>query len=277
MRGSAFFEGIRQIELEIGGHPGKLPVFYYDGRCMTALFAARYGALRALLPGSRYVPARLAPGVGVVSITCLEYRDCDIGPYNELAVGVLLNERPYRENLPGWALIASRRDRRMHAFIRHLPVTTDVALRGGVDFYNFPKFIAAIDFQDSGGLWQCRLAEGDEHILTLTGTRIATPRYEKVDLFCRLWMDGQPQTAQFRRNHLEVGTTARRGAARLELATRHPIALELDRLLVSRTPLQFEYVPRMEAILFGPEHLTLPLVQRGLRAADALQQREPAR
>ena len=94
MRGSAFFDDIRQIGLEIGGQPGKVPVFCYDGRCMTALFAARRSARRALMPGSCYVPARLAPGLGAVSITCLEYRDCDIGPYNELAVGVPLNEPP---------------------------------------------------------------------------------------------------------------------------------------------------------------------------------------
>lgn len=272
MRGSAFFEGVRQIDVEIGRHPGKVPVFYYDGGCMTALFAARLRALRKLMPDPRYVPARLAPGLGVVSVTCLEYRDCDVGPYNEVAIGVVLNEPPHRTNVPARALISGQLRRQQHVLIRHLPVTTDVALRGGIDFYNFPKFIAEIGFERTGEAWRCRLAEGHEHIFTLTGRRIPAPRHDKVDLFCRLWMDGQPQTGQFTRNQLEVGSTTRRGAARLELAHRHPIALELERLLVSQTPFWYEHVPRMEAILFGPEHLTLPLVQRGLRAADALHQ-----
>ena len=39
------------------------------------------------------------------------------------------------------------------------------------------------------------------------------------------------------------------------------LARELDRLLVSRRSLQYEYVPRFEAILHGPEHLTLPLLR----------------
>ena len=65
--------------------------------------------------------------------------------------------------------------------------------------------------------------------------------------------------------------TTRRTAAALELGARHRIALKLSRLLVSRTPLQYEYCPSFEAILFGAEHITLPLAQRGLNAIEALQ------
>lgn len=271
MRGSAFFEGVRQIDIEIGGVPSKTPTFYYDGASMMALFPARYAALRRLMPDPRYVPARLAPGLGAVAITCLEYRDTDIGPYNELAIAVPLNEPYFRANVPGRALVTAARRRQQPAFVLHLPVTTDIALRGGVDFYSFPKFLAAIDFTEIADRRTCRLAEGNAHILSLSGKRIAAPNSERVDLFCRLWMDGQPQAAQFKIHQLQTGSSVHRGAAVLELGDSHPIALELDRLLVSRTALRYEYTPRLEAILFGPEHLTLPLALRGLSAAEAAQ------
>jgi Acetoacetate decarboxylase (ADC) len=270
MRTSPFFEEVRQIDIEIGGQPGKTPTFYYDGASMTAVFPARYRRLRELMPDRRYVPARLAPGLGVLAITCFEYRDTDVGPYNELAIAIPLNEPYFRANLPARALIEAARTGQQHAHTLHLPVTTNVALRGGVDFYNFPKFIARIDHTQTDGEWRCRLAEGQEHILTLSGRRISAPRSQQAELFCHLWMDGQPQTAQFKINQLEVGSTWRRDAATLELGERHPVANELRQLIVSRKPLQYEYNPRLEAILFGPEHMTLPLVQRGLAAAQAL-------
>jgi hypothetical protein len=273
MRGSPFFEGVSQLDIEIGGQPGKTPTFYYDGRGMTAVFPARYRALRDLMPDPSYVPARLAPGLGVMAIACLEYLDTDVGPYNELLIGVPLNEPPFRANLPGRALAQATRRGKQPSFVWQLPVTTDVALRGGIDFYNFPKFIAAIDFSETTDAGRCRLAEGKEHILTLSGERIATPRRARVDHFLRLWMDGQPQAAHFRINQLAVGSTSRRTAAALELGERHPIARELDRLLVSRKPGHYESCPRFEAILFGPEHPTLPLMRRGLTAADALERR----
>ena len=57
MRGSPFFEHVRQIDIEIGGQPGKTPTFYYDGASMTAVFPASYRKLRELMPDRRYVRA----------------------------------------------------------------------------------------------------------------------------------------------------------------------------------------------------------------------------
>ena len=274
MRGSTFFAGVRQIDIELGGQPGKTPTFYYDGASMTAVFPARYSALREWMPDRTYVPARLAPGLGVVAITCLTYRDTDVGPYNEVMIGIPLNEPGDRVNLPGRALVAAALRGRQPAFVWQLPVTTDIALRGGVDFYNFPKFIAGIEFTETTDGWRCLMAEGREPILTLTGEQLRATNSKQVDNFLRLWMDGQPQSAHFRVNQRQVGSTARRSAATLELGEHHPIARELDRVLVSRKALQYEYCPSFEAILFGPEHLTLAVVQRGLDAVEALEHAE---
>lgn len=271
MRGSPFFEDVRQIDIEIGGKPGRLPTFYYDCSSMTAAFPARLRGLRELMPDPGYAPARLAPGLGAVVIECLEYRDSDIGSYSELALAVPLSEPGFLTNLPGRALMAAARRGRQHAFIHELPVTTEVAMRGGVDFFNFPKFLAEIDFSEEPEMRRCLLAEGREHILTLSGEHIPSDRSVRSELFGHLWMDGEPQSARFAKNQLEVGTTWRRGAATLELGSRHPIARELERLLVSRKPIRYEYCPRFEAILFGPQRMSPQLVRKVQEAAEALE------
>jgi len=135
-------------------------------------------------------------------------------------------------------------------------------LRGCVAFYGFPVFIAEVDFSETDEQSRCRLAEGKEHILTLSGKRIPTPGSQRMDVFDHLWMYGQPQSAQGKLNQLQYGASSRRDASVLELGERHPVALELRRLLVSRKPLQYEYVPRFEGILFGAEHQTPLLAQR---------------
>ncbi len=268
MRGSPFFEGIAQIDIEMGGEPGRLPIFYYDGAAMTAVFPARYGALRRLMPDPRFVPVRLGPGLGAVAISALEYRDTDIGPYNELMVAVLLNA-PGRLNFPGRALADSIfRPEQSHAFILHLPVTSAVALAAGVDYYNFPKFLANIEFTEDNGIRSCSLAEGEEHILTVSGTSIATRYSARSSLFAHLFMDGQPQQAQVKMHEAEKGICRRPGAAQLSWGERHPVALELERLLVIPRSIHYELTPRMECILFGPEHLTIGLIARSLRAVE---------
>jgi hypothetical protein len=275
MRGSPFFDGIAQLDLEIAGRPARTPAFYYDMGIMTALFPARHRELRKLMPDRRFVPALLAPGIGLIAVSCIEYRDTDVGPYNEVAVAVPLNVPWFRPNLPGRALIDSTRRQQFHAYVLHLPVTTEIALRGGVDFYNLPKFLAEIEFEDDGPRRRCLLAEGKEPILSLSGERLPT-KAEATELQYSFhsWMDRQPQRADCRLNQLEAAHSLRRTAAQLVLTDRHPIAQELKRLLVSHRPLLYEYAPRLELILFGPEHLTLPLVGRGLAAVAEARKQE---
>jgi hypothetical protein len=262
MRGSPFFEGVPQMEARLGEQVVKLPIFYYDGIATGAFFPAKLGALRRLMPDPRISPARLAPGLGAVGIMCFEYRDTDIGPYNELAISVALNEPWFLPNLPGRAMLAGIRRRQLHGWVHHLPVTTEIARVGGVELYNYPKFIGGIEFEQTDGQRVCRLTEGKEHILTLPVERIATPRSEQFQLFSHLWMDRQPQSSEFKINAIQMGNSVRPGAAPLELGDNHPIARELADLLVSRHPILYQYAPRFEGILYGPEHLTLPLIDR---------------
>jgi hypothetical protein len=262
MRGSPFFDGVAQSEVTIAGQPTAVPIFYYDGTSTTAVFAARLGALRRLMPDPRFRPARLAPGLGALAVTCFEYRDTDIGAYNELAISIVLNEPWFRPNLPLRAMISGARTGQLHAWVHHLPVTTEIARAGGVDFYNYPKFIAGIDFEEHGRDRVCRLSEGVEHILTLTGERIATPRSEQVQMFSHLWMDRQPQRSEFKINALETGVSMRPGVASLTLGDRHPIARELAGLIAWPRPIQYQYTKRFEAILYGPEQLSPALLGR---------------
>ncbi len=267
-RQSAFFEGVAQVDATLVGQSAKVPIFYYDGTAQTAVFPARLGALRKLLPDPRFVPARLAPGLGAVAVTCFEYRDTDIDPYNELAISIVLSESPFASNLPGRALLAGLRNKQLHAWVHHLPVTTEIARAGGVELYNYPKFVGSIDFAEDGSRRTCRLGEGDEHILTLDGPLIDTPRSGQIQLFSHLWMDRQPQESEFKLNVLAGGRSLRTGAARLELGKRHPIARELASVLVSRRSIYYELMAPFEGILYGPEHLSLPLIHRAMALVE---------
>jgi hypothetical protein len=268
-RQSGFFEGVPQVDATLAGESAKLPIFYYDGTAQTAVFPARLGALRKLLPDPRFVPARLAPGLGAVAITCFEYRDTDIGPYNELAITIVLNNPPFASNLPGRALLAGLRSKQLHAWVHHLPVTTEIARAGGVELYNYPKFVGSIDYEEGAGRRTCRLGEGDEHILTLDGPLIDTPRSGQIQLFSHLWMDRQPQESEFKLNVIASGRSLRSGASRLELGEQHPIARELAGVLVSRRSIYYELMAPFEGILYGPEHLSLPLIRKALAMTEA--------
>ncbi|MBJ7348797.1 MAG: acetoacetate decarboxylase family protein, partial [Thermoleophilaceae bacterium] len=147
MRASSFFDGVSQVELGTDENSMLAPLFYYDGEAMVGIFPARLSALKKLMPDARMRPARLAPGIGAVTVACFEYRDTDITDYNELAIAIPLNEPYYRPNLPGRALASALRRDQFDVLVHHLPVTTERARTGGRTWYNYPKFVAGIDFE----------------------------------------------------------------------------------------------------------------------------------
>ena len=128
MRDSSFFDGVAQADIDSILGRSKLPVFYYDTHMMLGAFPARYTALCRAMPDPRFVPARLAPGLGMVAVSCVEHRDTDIGAYNELAVAVPLSYPGWRVNLPGRALLEGERYGQLHAFVLQLPVTSEKLL-----------------------------------------------------------------------------------------------------------------------------------------------------
>ncbi len=266
MRATSFFEGVRQADIDVQGDIVKLPIFYYDGESMTGIFPAKLSGLRKLLPDKRLSPARLAPGIGAISITCFEYRDSDVGTYNELAIGIALNYPHHRPNLPGLAMLGGVLRGQVDGYVHHLPVTTELALKAGRELWNYPKFVASIDFEQDDNTRTCRLAEGAEHILTMRAPRLRSHRTEDLQLFTHVFQDGQPQRGEFKLRAQNSGQTIKLGAAQLELGTQHPIAKELGSVLLSTKSIAASYTPSIQGILFGPENINSRMIQLAAHA-----------
>lgn len=266
MRTSPYFEGVRQAEIDLTGDPVKLPIFYYDGEAMTGVFPAKIGRLRKYLPDRRLEPARLAPGVGVVTISCFEYRDSDVGTYNELAIGIALNYPNHRANLPGRSLLGGVIRGQMDGYVWHLPVTTELAWKAGRELWNYPKIVAPIEFSQDEQTRTCKLTDEGQHILTMRAERLRSTRTENLQLFTHVYQDGQPQRGEFRLRMLNSGQSIKPGSAELELGDRHPWALELREVLLSTRSIAQSYSPSMEGILFGPENLSSHFIQMAAHA-----------
>jgi len=270
-----FFAGVDQLEAEIAGVRGKMPVFYRDARCFTLMLPARLLALRRLLPDPRFVPAQVLPGIGAVNLTAFEYYDTDIDPYNEFSVSILLNSNQFLQ-IPGYNALRQMLQNCFYAYIHHLPVTTEVALEGGIQLYNYPKFMASIDFSDTEEWVTCQLAVGGDLICRTKGRKIPAPRSDAMKYICHLYQYQQPQYAEMKVNARRYGMAWGQGNAELEVGTAHPVARELSSLLISEKPLVYIYVPSMQAILYSPEHISLASVAFFMESGFGLSLRDLA-
>lgn len=259
MPASAFFDGVKQKEISIRGHPAKSPLFYRDVGMMFAVFTARRETVAALLPSPRLEALSLLPWQGLVAIHCFEYRDCDIGPYNEVSISI--GARPRGSLLPGAGqALRSALTRSYGGFVASLPVNTEVAVHGGVDFFNYPKYLADIRFEEDGESRRCAVRDLESGALIhgfrgkKVGTRPPRPpsggRPGTSTFVTYPVKDGKLWKATLLLNELSRGVALGPGAFEIEHGGHARSRLLAD--LGAGTLLQYVHVPRAEAILLEP-------------------------
>ena len=246
MRDLAFFEQVDRLQKDCRGRAFRLPVFYYDVSAIMAAFLTPLEKVRALLPSPRMKPLRATPWHAVTVVSCFEYRDSDAGPYNEVAIAFPFTLDDSAPVLTG--LLGEIR-RGPLAYVYKLPVTTELAYEFGVDFYNYPKFLASIEFTRAGDWIRCRLAEGERHILTLSARRLPvkpSPRWRFHGITTR---DNRILRSEVLVNVGSQAVSRNPAHIRLDIGD-HELGEQLRQLDLGRM-VHAQYMPECQTILSG--------------------------
>jgi hypothetical protein len=246
MRDLSFYQQVDHLQKDCRGRRLYLPVFYYDVTAVMAGFLTPLERVRALLPSRRMKPLRATPWHAVTIISCFEYRDSDAGPYNEIAIAF-----PFTMDEPAPVLIGLLREIAQGplAYVYKLPVTTEFAYQFGVDFYNFPKFLADIAFTREDGWIRCRLAEGGRHILTLSARQLSpnpSPRWRFHGITTR---DDRILRSEVIVNVRRQAISRNPANVRLEIGD-HALGKELSHLDLGRM-VHLQYLPECQTTLSG--------------------------
>ena len=248
MRDLEFFAGVPQHPVMVAGYDGPSPAFYYDYSQTAVALATPLERIRELLPSPRLYPLRLTPRSGVTVIGVYEYRDTDIGPYNEVVIGFPVT---VDRNAP---VLTELRRFQVHGgslFVWQLPVTTAIARDIGVELAGYPKFLADIGISDEAGLVTSWAAEGDRHLLTLRLPHRPPRRREVRVRAMPVTVKGDRllRSASIARVSREAVAYDGRGVE-LELGD-HPVAEGLRRLQMGRV-IMASYAPANQMVLPGP-------------------------
>jgi hypothetical protein len=239
-----FFKEIEHREVPWGTRSIHVPVFYYDAMIMGALFAAPRTKLKACLPSDRMHPLRLTPWHGVLSLSVMEYRDCDLGPYNEVSISIPFTLDRATPALTG---IVRKAPEEPSSYIHHLPVTTEIARDLGVEFAGYPKILANIEFEEATDRVTCHVAEGDRHILSLSGRRLETRQAPRLRMHIFTARQGRLLRSELILSERQRATSRRTADVQLTLGD-HPMAQELKALNPGRL-LAYQYTPQYQSIL----------------------------
>jgi hypothetical protein len=217
----------------VQGRVVTIPVVVRDAVGMSAMFPVRSACVRALLPTPRLHPAEWFPGWAICVLAAIEYKDNDLGSYNEVGVNFLVTygERP---PTPLVGLVTASRHGTLGAYVHRLPVTTSFSRDAGRDIWGFPKTVDTITFDDVGEKRVCRLDADGGHVLTFAMRRGGTRTLAEMPQDAYAWRDGTLFKTPSRMRAEGVGF--RLGGATVTLGT-HPIADELRGLGLPRRAL----------------------------------------
>jgi hypothetical protein len=214
----------------VQGRAVRLPVVVREAEAISVMYPVRSAALRTLLPTPMLHPAEFFPGWAICVLATIEYKDNDLGTYNEVGVNFLVTHGP-SPVLPLVGLVSASRHGTLGAYVHRLPVTTSFSRDAGRDIWGFPKTVADITFTDDGNRRRCRLVEDGRHVLTLEAERGGTRTLAEIPQDAFAWRDGTLFKTPSRM--AAEGMGFRLGGATLTLGD-HPMADELRGLGLPR-------------------------------------------
>src|ERR1043166_396582 len=151
----------------IQGRTIALPAVVRDASTGNAIFLVPAVGAQALV-GDAFEIVEMAPGQTQLTLGFADYRDNDLGDYNEVMIVFMV--RPKAS--PAAA----------GTFIYKLPVNQAFTCEAGRAIWGFPKSVEQIDINYAAERATCTLVMDGKHVLTLTVPRAATPSDSGLDM-----------------------------------------------------------------------------------------------
>ncbi len=229
-----FFEDIGpKTRVEHGAASFELPILYFREDSFAAFFPAKMEKVRSLLPSRHLQPVALAKGRTVVGIAAFNYLETTVGSYGEVAVVVPVIHKG--KSIPAMPLLLEARYPGFGMLVLHLPVTDVVPRDAGRGEWGYTKFVADMDFTITPEFLQCRLSEGESHILTLRVPRRGMAKREKRPIVTYSVKEGRLVKTTIPQRGLYLLNPGPWGG-RLELGE-HPVAQSIKELEINPRPI----------------------------------------
>jgi hypothetical protein len=218
----------------------------------SATFLVRAAAARRLIPRAGLEVAAVLPGRALLSIAVIDYKDNDLGDYNEVSIALFVRPRRQRRRIPWLGDLIDMARGRLGTCIVHLPVDQGFTCEAGRTIWGFPKTVQKIEIEYRPQRMQCTLTYDGEPALTLALPRWGGRVLPDQDLTTYTFIEGVLHRTAFRSG--AEGFAVRPGGAELTLG-RGRVAAELRSLGLPRRALFTAWMERMHGRFEAAEKL----------------------
>lgn len=227
---------------DVMGQTVTMPVGVRDASAGTVMYEVDAAKAQALLPGDAFSVEESSPGRAQLNLAVIDYRDNDLGDYNEIGITLFVTPTGGAPETTG-------------TFITHLPVNQEFTCQAGKQIWGFPKSVEDITLDYAADHVTATLTMAGQHVLRLTLPRGGHDEMPQMPMTTYTYIDGVAHGTAFTQggSGSQVLSAPTNGTVRLELGV-HPLALQLKELgLVSATPQLVTWTEHMQGQFETPE------------------------
>lgn len=237
---------------EIEGKPIAMPLVVARADIGLATYLVSASKARELLPGPELDIVELLPGRAVLTVSCVDYIENDLGRYHEISLTFFVREKGQAPAVPYAGSLADLIRGRLPTYIHRLPVTTTFSREAGRQIWGFPKVLHDIRFRTKGNRYQCAWDADGQKVFRFSVPKGGKRTMPDSELKTYSYIDGVLHSTRFVQGANEMGMHL--GGAKLELGD-HPIADELRELGLPKRALMSMWLGRMHGTFDGPERV----------------------
>jgi hypothetical protein len=234
---------------EIQGRTVTFPVAVRDASAAIGGFLVPSRAAKRLV-GDAFEIVDFLPGRTLFMLGCIDYKDNDLGDYNEVAMNFFVRLKGARRGFPFLGAWKAMSGGGLPSYSWKMPVDQSFTRDAGSLIWGFPKTVERIDFDYSReGRFRALLEMDGEKVFEIDLPRGGDKERPASPAVGYSYIEGVPHLTHFTQQISGLGA-AGGGSVELSLGS-HPIADDLRALGLPKKPLMTTWAGKM-VMEFGP-------------------------
>lgn len=235
----------------IDSHPINFPVVVADASMLMNAFLVDTAVAQNVIKDSGFRVIELFPGKAILQLLFVDYRDNDLGDYNEGAIIFPVLTPGEKKPFPFFGALKRMATGSAGNFVYRMPVDQEFTTHAGRYIWGFPKWVAKIDIAFDDDRATGSFYDEGELVYSLAAKAGGTSKAKEQRAASLAIRNGKAWKT--------YGTTAGNGVTfslggeMPDIGESHPLALELRALGLPKKPMFTVSIKNTSMTFSGPE------------------------
>jgi hypothetical protein len=239
----------------IDGRPVDFPVVVADASMLMNAFLVDAAVAQHMIKDSGFRVIELFPGKAILQLLFVDYRENELGDYNEGAIIFPVLTPGESMPFPFFGTLKRMVSGAVGNFVYRMPVDQEFTTHAGRYIWGFPKWVARIDIEFSDKRATGSFFDEDELVYSLAAKAGGTAKAKEQRAASLAIRDGKAWKTYG--TNTGSGVTFALGGQMPSIGESHPLALELRALGLPKKPLFTVSIKNAAMTFSGPESVEI--------------------